>query len=152
MQSITKQKGFAKEAAVKMRGFLLELNHIDAEGEETNIAYELLEVPKLNDSSFEMKYVSLVVWDLLIDAYKEEGINQAFVLTRNGTENLMRLQAKEADDEPMTRLNPPDPKVHQAFLDRLKERVKKLYSSDDISYVRSRIKNCNSLKEYFEMT
>jgi hypothetical protein len=148
---LTTRKGFAiaNTSKIKMRGFLLELNHIDAEGEENNIAYEILEIPKLNDGVLELKYVSLVIWDLLEGAYKKEGINQVFALTKDGKESLMRYQVKETDDEPMTHIDPPHPDTHKNFMDRVEKKAKKIHNSSDISYVRSRLM-ISSLKEYLE--
>jgi hypothetical protein len=143
-------KGFAAtptKTKIKMRGFLLELNHVDAENEETNIAYEILEVPKFNDAVLELKYASLIVWNLLDTAYREEGINQVFALTKDGKESLMRYQMKETDDEPMTRIEPPDQKVHEGFIRHLEMKAKAVHNTVDISYVRSRLK-VKSLKEY----
>lgn len=141
-------KGFAAPSyATKCRGFLLELNHIDEAGEEENVCYELIEIPKLNNSAWETKYVSIIVWELLEKEYKNDGINQAFVLTKDGRESLFRYQVKEAEDEPMTKLEPPSAETYDSFFDALRKRVKSIHGTDKIDYTRKRLR-VKSLWEY----
>jgi hypothetical protein len=141
-------KGFAVVAAVvKYRGFLLELNHVDDNGEEENICYELIEIPRLNNSTLESKYISIIVWHLLENQYREEGINQVFVLTKDGNESLFRYQAKEADDEPMTKVEPPTAENYDLFFEQLRKKIKEIHGTEKIDYLRNRLR-VKSLKEY----
>jgi hypothetical protein len=129
------------------RGFILELNHVNASGEEENIGYELIEIPRLYSSVMEMQYISLIVWDLLEKQYKEEGINQVFALTKDGKESLFRYQTQEADDEPMTKIEPPTKKNHKNFFEKLRRKVFAIHGTNKIDYKRSLLP-VKSLKEY----
>lgn len=141
-------KGFAPPiSVVDYRGFLLELNHVNEAGEEENICYELIEIPRLHDSDQEFKYISVIVWSLLEKEYKEEGVNQVFALTKDGNESLFRLQVKEADDEPMTNIPPPSTENYNLFFKQLRSKIKSIHGTDKIDYRRSRLR-VKSLREY----
>lgn len=125
-------KGFSRKI-VPLRRFEIELKFRPDGDDGTNEILVLtthIDIPSLKNADMERQWCFALCWDKLYGEWKELGVNQCFVFTKDFGEILARLESQEFQDEPMKKLPAPSQRHWDNWFDGVKKRFKRLYGFD----------------------
>ena len=124
-------KGFG-QLRVPTRTFEIEFKHRpldDATGDrEQLIKTEQIQVPDLGNREWEKRWTMMAVWNAFSNTdAKQQGINQAFVFSKDFQELIFRIELNLFQDEQANKLDVPAQGEYDNWLSQVRKKFKKLY-------------------------